>query len=138
MTASLYINGQWLNGEGPVFSSLNPFNGDAVWSSAAASPAQVNAAVDAARAAAQSWAEVSFSDRCAIVRQYGEQLAENKQLIAETIASETGKPLWETLTEAAAMAGKIEISIRAYEERTGEKAVTWPALRQCCATNLTG
>ncbi|MBN3561412.1 succinylglutamate-semialdehyde dehydrogenase [Aliamphritea spongicola] len=122
MTASLYINGQWLNGEGPVFSSLNPFNGDAVWSSAAASPAQVNAAVDAARAAAQSWAEVSFSDRCAIVRQYGEQLAENKQLIAETIASETGKPLWETLTEAAAMAGKIEISIRAYEERTGEKS----------------
>ncbi len=36
------------------------------------------------------------------------------------IAKETGKPIWETRTEAAAMAGKIATSIRAYHDRTGE------------------
>ncbi|MCG6283061.1 aldehyde dehydrogenase family protein, partial [Vibrio diabolicus] len=42
------------------------------------------------------------------------------EAIAEVIAKETGKPIWETRTEAAAMAGKIAISIRAYHDRTGE------------------
>ncbi|MGL5285779.1 MAG: succinylglutamate-semialdehyde dehydrogenase, partial [Aeromonas sp.] len=32
---------------------------------------------------------------------------------------ETGKPLWETRTEVAAMQGKIAISIKAHSERTG-------------------
>ncbi len=44
----------------------------------------------------------------------------NSEQIAQVIAKETGKPLWETRTEAASIAGKIAISIRAYHERTGE------------------
>ncbi len=51
---------------------------------------------------------------------FAEKVKQNSELIAETIAKETGKPLWETRTEAGAMAGKIGISIRAYHERTGE------------------
>jgi succinylglutamic semialdehyde dehydrogenase len=39
--------------------------------------------------------------------------------MAHAIALETGKPLWETRTEAAGMAGKIAISVKAYNERTG-------------------
>ena len=41
--------------------------------------------------------------------------------MAELIARETGKPLWETRTEAAAMVGKVEISIKAFDERTGTR-----------------
>ena len=40
-------------------------------------------------------------------------------MLALTIAQETGKPLWETATEVGAMMGKIGISERAYQERTG-------------------
>ena len=39
--------------------------------------------------------------------------------MARTIAEETGKPLWETRTEAAAMMGKIGLSLKSYHERTG-------------------
>ena len=40
-------------------------------------------------------------------------------LLAKTMAIETGKPLWETATEAAAMVGKINLSIKSYHTRTG-------------------
>ena len=38
-----------------------------------------------------------------------ELLDENKELLATTIAEETGKPLWETRTEAAAIERLLEI-----------------------------
>ena len=41
--------------------------------------------------------------------------------MAEAISRETGKALWETTAELGAMAGKVDISIRAYDERTGER-----------------
>src|SRR5205814_5708199 len=35
---------------------------------------------------------------------------------------ETGKPRWESLGEVDAMIGKIEISVTAYHDRTGERS----------------
>lgn len=122
MTQSLYINGHWQAGQDPQFSSLNPADGSLLWQANAADPAQVNAAVEAARQAAFDWADLGFAKRCEIVKRYGDLLAGNKEQLATTIAQETGKPLWETRTEAAAMAGKIAISITAYDERTGERS----------------
>ncbi|MBY4675378.1 succinylglutamate-semialdehyde dehydrogenase [Marinobacterium arenosum] len=129
MSASLFINGQWLEGQGPAFASLNPTTGDTIWQGKAADAEQVNAAVASARAAATDWADLGFEARCALVRRYGELLAENKEQLAVTIAEETGKPLWETRTEAGAMVGKIEISIKAYNERTGERSSEMPGAR---------
>jgi succinylglutamic semialdehyde dehydrogenase len=43
------------------------------------------------------------------------------QTTLATIGLETGKPLWEALTEVATMVGKIEISIKSFEERTGTR-----------------
>src|SRR3546814_18671066 len=39
--------------------------------------------------------------------------------LASLIAREVGKPLWEARTEVTAMIGKVELSIRAYAQRTG-------------------
>ncbi|MEH6577632.1 MAG: succinylglutamate-semialdehyde dehydrogenase [Amphritea sp.] len=122
MTASLYINGQWLEGQGLAFDSLNPATGESIWQGQAASADQVTQAVAAARTAAADWADQSLEARTQIIRRYAELLNENKELLATTIAEETGKPLWETRTEAGAMFGKIEISIKAYNERTGERS----------------
>ncbi|SIT02562.1 succinylglutamate-semialdehyde dehydrogenase [Neptunomonas antarctica] len=129
MTASLFINGQWLAGQGAAFNSVNPATGEAIWSGQAANQAQVAAAVKAARSASADWANVSFEQRCAQVRRYAEQLSENKILLARTIAEETGKPFWETQTEAAAVIGKIEISIKAAIERTGERCSDMPGAK---------
>jgi len=41
--------------------------------------------------------------------------------LAETISLETGKPLWESATEMESMAGKIAVSLEAYEVRAGTR-----------------
>lgn len=128
MTA-LFINGQWLTGEGSEFKSVNPANGETVWSGEAASPEQVNTAVAAARQASTDWALLGFEARTEIVRRYGKLLEEHKEELAVTIAAETGKPLWETRTEAGAMMGKIEISVKAYNERTGSRSSDIPGAK---------
>ncbi|QDF66085.1 succinylglutamate-semialdehyde dehydrogenase [Shewanella sp. SNU WT4] len=115
-----YINGQWLAGNGPAMQSLDPGLNQVIWQSNSAGAEQVNAAVLAARAAQFAWFALGFAGRLAIVEAYRNQLEGNKQLLAETIAAETGKPLWETQTEAAAMIGKIALSVSAYHQRTGE------------------
>lgn len=117
--AAQFINGQWLAGEGAEFSSLNPAKGEVIWSATAATAEQVDAAIKAAREAFYSWTDLTFEQRLEIVKKFAEQLAENKDELANAIALETGKPLWETATEVGAMIGKIGISEKAYLERTG-------------------
>ncbi|WP_146450300.1 succinylglutamate-semialdehyde dehydrogenase [Vibrio kanaloae] len=115
-----WIAGQWVAGQGEAMTSVSPYNNEVVWQGDSATPAQVESAVAAAREAFLVWKKLSFSEREAIVLKFAEKVKENSEEIAQIIAKETGKPIWETRTEAGAMAGKIAISIRAYHERTGE------------------
>ena len=129
MSQSLFINNQWLAGNSSQLDSLNPGTGDVVWSGTCADPAQVDEAVKAARKAQPEWAALSLDERINIIRRFAELVGENADLITETIASETGKPLWEAKTEAGAMKGKIEISIKAHAERTGTTENAMPGAR---------
>lgn len=116
---SQFINGQWVAGLGHDVVSKNPANQEVIWESKTATPEQVNAAVEAARAAQFDWFMLGFDARLAIVEAYRDQLEAHKGDIAEVIAQETGKPQWETATEAGAMIGKIGLSVAAYHKRTG-------------------
>ncbi|MGF1691543.1 succinylglutamate-semialdehyde dehydrogenase [Photobacterium kagoshimensis] len=116
-----WIAGKWVAGLGESFQSLNPFNSEMIWQGQAATADQVELAVKSAREALLSWRHTSLDARQAIVEKYAELLKEHSEDIATTIAEETGKPLWETRTEAGAMVGKIGLSLRAYHERTGHK-----------------
>lgn len=121
-----FINGQWQQGQGQLFVSTDPAKNQQIWQGQAASEVQVDAAFQAARAAFEAWADLSFTHRSDVVKNFAQKLNEHKEALALTIAEETGKPLWETRTEVAAMIGKIDISIRAYQERTGEKENPMP------------
>ncbi len=114
-----YINGQWVVGLGSEFTSVDPARNKVIWTGKTATAEQVGAAMKAARQAFMSWSQKSVAERLVIIRKFAELLGERKQQFAELIAQETGKPMWETLGEVGAMMGKIEISARAYEERTG-------------------
>lgn len=113
-----FINGQWLEGQGSAFNSVNPAKNTEIWQGNAASEQQVEQAIKAARSAFASWSTKSLESRIALTEKFAELLAENKEALATTIAQETGKPLWETRTEIGAMIGKIAISIKAYHDRT--------------------
>ncbi|MFB2659961.1 MULTISPECIES: succinylglutamate-semialdehyde dehydrogenase [Shewanella] len=124
-----FIKGQWQAGKGHDVASSNPANGEIIWRGQTATADQVNAAVDAAREAQFDWFMLGFDARLKIVEAYRSQLEANKAELAETIAQETGKPQWETATEAAAMIGKIGLSATAYNKRTGTEANDTPAGR---------
>ncbi|MGY2575000.1 succinylglutamate-semialdehyde dehydrogenase [Vibrio sp. C8] len=115
-----WIAGQWLEGKGEILSSLSPYNNEVIWKGQSATQEQVEEAVVSARNAFVSWKKLPYAEREKVVVAFAEKIKENSEQIAEVIAKETGKPIWETRTEAAAMAGKIAISIRAYHDRTGE------------------
>ncbi|ATC96010.1 succinylglutamate-semialdehyde dehydrogenase [Pseudoalteromonas tunicata] len=117
--AAQFINGQWLEGQGALFSSLDPAKNSVIWQANAADAKQVDLAVNSAREAYYVWADLSFAERLAVVKNFALQLEANKEQLAQTIGLETGKPLWETRTEVAAMIGKVAISEKAYLERTG-------------------
>lgn len=121
-----FINGQWQQGKGALFTSIDPAKNRVIWQGQAADAQQVDAAFMAARHAFEDWADRSFTERADIAKIFAAKLNEHKEALAFIIAEDTGKPLWETRTEVAAMIGKIDISIRAYQERTGEKENPMP------------
>ena len=114
-----FINGTWIKGEDNTFNSTNPATNEVLWHGCSASANQVNSAVYSARQAFYPWADLQFEQRLAIIEKFAQLLTENKEKLATAISQETGRLLWETRTEIAAMVGKVAISVRAYHERTG-------------------
>lgn len=125
-TTTHFIDGQWISGTGHPINSTDPAKNTVIWSGVSASQKEIESAIKAAREAFRSWSLYSFDQRLSIVKAFAEQLTENKQALALSIARETGKPLWETATEVAAMIGKIGLSEKAYHDRTGTIENTMP------------
>lgn len=121
MSGELYIGGGWRPGQGPALTSTNPATGETVWQGATATAGDVAAAVASARAAFQGWADLSRAERIALLRRYQTVLEARRPAMAEALSRETGKALWETTAEVGSMIAKVDASIAAYDERTGEK-----------------
>ncbi|MCL4758140.1 MAG: succinylglutamate-semialdehyde dehydrogenase [Rhodocyclaceae bacterium] len=119
---TLYLDGHWQAGDGRPFCSRNPIDQSEVWRGSAATAAQVDAAVAAARRAFPAWAAAPLDARLACVRRFAAALDAGRTALAAKIGRETGKPRWEAESEVATMIAKVEISIQAQAERSGERA----------------
>lgn len=117
--SGVFIGGKWRSGRGPELVSTDPATGEAVWREATADAADVAEAVAAAHKAFPGWADRPREERIAILRRYRDILVERTAAFAEALSRETGKALWETKAELGSMTGKVDLSIRAYDERTG-------------------
>jgi len=118
--------GKWHLGQGEPFASIDPTTGNAIWQSNSASSKQIGQAYDAASKAGIDWARLPLEVRLSFVRAFQRQLEENKADFAKLISQETGKAHWESQAEVGAMIGKVELSITAYDERTGTKSMPTP------------
>jgi succinylglutamic semialdehyde dehydrogenase len=121
-----HIAGEWRPGRAEAFASFDPASGAAVWRGPGASEADVAQAVAAARSAFHDWSDRPREERIAALRRYKGALEARREAFAKALSRETGKALWETTAELGSMIGKIEISIAAYDERTGIKASDMP------------
>ncbi len=120
-TGECFIGGSWRKGSGAAFASIAPADGAEVWRGTEAGTADVDAAVAAARAAFPAWRRRPIDERIALVRAFAKLVDARKADMAAVISRATGKPLWDAATEAAAMVGKAELSVKAYNERTPTK-----------------
>lgn len=116
-----YINGQWHEGSGSPLESINPSYGTVFWQGAHATEQEITAAAHAARQAIPSWSSLEFEQRAQYTQRFSQQIEQKRDQLARLISQETGKPLWESHTEVNAVIGKINLSILAYQERTGKK-----------------
>lgn len=117
---TLFINGGWRLGRGAEFIKTGPLDGQTLWQGHAADAADIADACASARAAFPAWARLTLEQRVAVVERFATLLEQQKARLAAVISRETSKPRWETQTEVQSMIGKVGISLRAQQQRTGE------------------
>lgn len=89
-----YIGGKWLpSATGETFESINPTTGEAWYSAALGGAQDVDRAVKAAREALSSpaWRDISQTERGAMLRRFGDLMAENAEELARAEVLDTGK-----------------------------------------------
>ncbi|RVT39479.1 succinylglutamate-semialdehyde dehydrogenase [Sphingobium algorifonticola] len=101
-----------------TLTSIEPATGAKLWEHAIS---DVPAEVARARNAWALWAAKPLAIRIETMRRFANAVRAKEEALADLIARETGKPLWDAKTEVAAVIGKVDISIAAYSERTGMK-----------------
>ena len=94
---------------------INPALGEVFARCPAATRAQLERAVAAARAAFPAWRDTSFAERAALIKKMSQKLREQQHELAELLTREQGKPLVQSVAEidrgAAQSDGMVGIEI---------------------------
>jgi succinylglutamic semialdehyde dehydrogenase len=98
--------------------SHEPATGAELWRGATGN---VDAAVAAARKAWPAWGAAPLGDRIEKLRSFANRARAELETFADLIARETGKPLWEAKTEVESVINKVDISVKAYADRTSQR-----------------
>jgi succinylglutamic semialdehyde dehydrogenase len=101
-----------------TLSSTEPATGATLWTG---DIGDADAEVARARSAWAGWAARPHTVRIETLRRFANTVRGKKDALADLIARETGKPLWETAMEVDAVVKKIDISVTAYSERTSQR-----------------
>jgi succinylglutamic semialdehyde dehydrogenase len=84
----------------------------------------VEHACKAAKAAYLPWAKISVNERKPYLLRLKELFVAHEAQMAEAIARDTGKSLWDATTEAKALAGKIDITLSESLKLVQEERIT--------------
>ncbi|HSI17997.1 MAG TPA: succinylglutamate-semialdehyde dehydrogenase, partial [Sphingomonas sp.] len=103
--------------------SYEPATGAVLWRGQSG---DVDAEVAMARASWAAWASHPLTYRIEALRRFANVVRGKHEAFADTIARETGKPLWEARTEVDSVIAKVDISVTAYAERTAQRRLDAP------------
>ncbi|MCH2075917.1 MAG: betaine-aldehyde dehydrogenase [Rhodobacteraceae bacterium] len=104
-TASHFVNGAYLEDtDGAVIDLIYPATGEKIGQVHAATPAVVDAALSAAKAAQPAWAAMTGTERGRILRRAADIIRERNRELSVLETYDTGKPLQETLVADATSA----------------------------------
>lgn len=94
----LYINGKWVDAsDGQTYTSYCPANGDQLAQCAEATKADVDAAVDAAWKAFETWKHSTPAERADVLLKIADVIEANAEHLAMVETLDNGKPIRETL-----------------------------------------
>jgi succinylglutamic semialdehyde dehydrogenase len=105
----------------PELVSTDPSTGETVWTGPVADADAVDVAVRAARAAQPAWEARPLRQRVEVLHKFQNAIRDRGEELSTMISRETGKPHWETRTEVHSVIAKVDISLTAYQERTGNR-----------------
>jgi succinate-semialdehyde dehydrogenase/glutarate-semialdehyde dehydrogenase len=100
MRTQLYIDGQWVDGNGTL-DVIDPSDGSVIAKVATAGDAEIEAALAAADRAAPAWAKTAPRVRGEILRKAFELMTQEADYLAELISKENGKALPDAKGEIA-------------------------------------
>ena len=100
--------------------SFEPATGEELWRGPVSC---VDDEVEIARRAWPAWAAQAVTFRAETLRRFADRVRAEADTLADLIARETGKPLWEAHTEVESVANKVDISVKAYAERTPNRRI---------------
>ena len=100
--------------------SYEPATGATYWVGARG---DVDQEVEIARASWAAWAAQPVTVRGEAMRRFANIVRGKSEELADCISRETGKPLWEARAEVESVINKVEISIKAYSERTSQRRI---------------
>ncbi len=113
-----FIHGKWTqNADCDRIFVKSPVNGKRYSCTELASLRQIDDAVQSARSAFHGWAKLTIDERANYIREFLAEIDRGVDEIAEAISWEIGKPLWESKSEVAALAGKLQPSLKALKLR---------------------
>ena len=100
MRTQLYIDGQWVDGNGTL-DVTDPSDGSVIAKVATAGDAQIEAALAAAHRAAPAWAKTAPRIRAEMLRKAFELMIQEADYLAELISKENGKAITDAKGEVA-------------------------------------
>ena len=133
----LYIGGGWRPGGGGAAAAVSPSSGETFASVAAGSPADVDDAVAAARAAWSAWAAASPFDRARCCEQVIAGIRERREELARALTEDQGKPLAaEAYDEVDELAEYFRMAGEDAKRREGGLPASTSAERRILATRV--
>jgi len=123
MKKKLFIDGQWIEGQGTEFCSINPATDELVWQGKSASFEQIQTAIQASEKAHTTFKKTTFDERALLAHNFQSLIQQNQKVLATIISEEVGKPFWESVQEVTAMQQKVTLSIESYKERCKSKEI---------------
>jgi succinylglutamic semialdehyde dehydrogenase len=98
--------------------STEPATGGIIWRGW---PGDVPAEVGEARDAWPEWASRPLTVRIETIRRFANVVRSKSEAMADIIARETGRPLWDARSEVEGVIAVAESSIAAYQDRTAQR-----------------
>ena len=100
-----WIGGQWVPPvQGRYFENISPVNGKPFTEVARGTAEDIDAALDAAWAAAPAWGKTSVAERALVLHRVADRMEQNLEMLAVAETWDNGKPVRETINADIALA----------------------------------